>query len=97
MKNLKDIIIERLHINKDTGKIMKNIIKIKEPFTDKEKIYKINIPIDNEGYELPIKFNNLEIKKDPNSNEEIIFNKETNLPINNIIRIKNPEKKKVFL
>ena len=73
-------------INKDTGKIMKNIIKIKEPFTEKEKIYKINIPIDNEGYELPIKFNNLEIKKDPNSKEEIIYNKETNLPINNIIK-----------
>ena len=55
---------------------MKNIMKVKEPFTEEEKIYKINLPIDNEGYELTIKFNNLQIKKDPNSNEEIIYNKE---------------------
>ena len=91
------IIKDGLFINKDNGKILKNIKVFKQPETEKEKIIKINIPIDNEEYELPIKISNLEIRKDKNSKEEKIFNKETGFPIKNIINIKKPENKNVLI
>ena len=40
---------------------------------------------------------NLEIRKDKNSKEEKIFNKETGFPIKNIINIKKPENKNVLI
>ena len=86
-----------LFIDKNNGKILKNIISLKEPYIEQEKIFKIKVPKDKEGYELPIKINNLEVKKDPISNEEIIYNKDTELPIKNIIRVKNPENGKNIL
>ena len=85
-----------IFIDKDNGNCLKNIVKLKDSNPKKEKIIKINIPIDNEGYELPIKFTHLEIRENQNTNEEIIYNRDTGFPINNIIKIKN-ENKDIFI
>ena len=81
-------------INSENGEKINNIILSKDPITGEETFIKIN-PI-NENNNINYKITDIEIKKDPKTNKEILINKETGLPIMNIEKKKDPETGKTY-